>query len=190
MYFEVYFLPSERLIIFVVCFLNNSGRMFWIRRLVGARHVSPAVLWTLWPEGGSEPLTGAPRSDFMTLSLFLSIDVCRRPAISPLRIEKLAEFFSGRSWPKIRPGFWIEFGTFAWSFGLKARAVQKSYGGYLRNSNFFWQHRVSISIGLRSRISSKLMFASCVFRVWYIEQIKCPMCIYIWIPPTWSGVSV
>ena len=38
-----------------------------------------------WPEGGSEPLTSAPRSDFMAQSLVLSIDVCRRLGNSPLR---------------------------------------------------------------------------------------------------------
>ena len=42
-------------------------------------------LWTLWPEGESEFLTSSPRSDFMAQSLVFSIDVCRRPEISPLR---------------------------------------------------------------------------------------------------------
>ena len=35
--------------------------------------------------GGSEPLTGAPRSDFMAQSLDLSLDVCPGLGISPLR---------------------------------------------------------------------------------------------------------
>ena len=46
----------------------------------------------------------APRSNFMAQSLILSIDVCRRLAISLLLINYLAEFFSGRSWPNICPG--------------------------------------------------------------------------------------
>ena len=38
-----------------------------------------------WPEGGSELLSGAPRSDFMAQSLVLSLDVCPGLGISPLR---------------------------------------------------------------------------------------------------------
>ena len=37
------------------------------------------------PEGGSEPLTGAPRSDFVAQSLVLSIDVCPGLGVSPLQ---------------------------------------------------------------------------------------------------------
>ena len=58
--------------------------------------LSPAVSWTPCRKGGSEPLTSAPRSDFMTQSLVLSIDVGRGLGISPLRIKHFAEFFSGR----------------------------------------------------------------------------------------------
>ena len=67
----------------------------------------------------------APRSDFMAQSLVLSLDVCPGLGISPLRTniwlsfsqadlgpnKHLAEFFSGRSWPKIGPGI-IFFGFF------------------------------------------------------------------------------
>ena len=38
-----------------------------------------------WPKGGSEPLTIAPRTDFMAQSLVLSMDVCPGLGISPLR---------------------------------------------------------------------------------------------------------
>ena len=55
--------------IFVACFLHSSVQM------------------CLWPEGGSEPLTGAPRSDFMAQSLVLSIDVSPGLGISPLRLN-------------------------------------------------------------------------------------------------------
>ena len=53
----------------------------------------------------------------MTQWLILSTDVQRALGISPLRIKHLAEFFSGRSWPKICPrifffGFFEKFETF------------------------------------------------------------------------------
>ena len=45
-----------------------------------------------------------PRSDFMTQSLFLPIDVCRGLGISPLLTKHLADIFSRRSGPNIWPG--------------------------------------------------------------------------------------
>ena len=59
------------------------------------------------PGGGSEPPTSAPRSDFMTQSLFLSIDFCRGHGISPLRITRLSEYFAGRSWPNLSRGIFF-----------------------------------------------------------------------------------
>ena len=59
-----------------------------------------------------------PRSDFMTQSLALSIDVCRGLGVSLLRIEHLAELFSGRCWLNIWPGIvffrfcFFKLGTF------------------------------------------------------------------------------
>ena len=103
-----------------------------------------------WPEGGSELLTSAPRSNFMTQSLVLSFDVCRGLGISPLRIKLLAEFFSGRSWPNICPGlffsvFFSKFGTFF----VKLCAHSERYRNLMAGiHSFFWQHRVSIKIGL------------------------------------------
>ena len=60
---KVCFLPSERDRDFLSP-VSTQQRPFvsCIRRLAGARHVSPAVLLTLCPERGSEPLTSAPRS--------------------------------------------------------------------------------------------------------------------------------
>ena len=117
---KVYFLPSGRnWECLSSVFYRPVNKYFCIRLLASARHVSPAVLWTLWPGGGSEPLTSAPCSEFMTQSLILSIYFCRGLGISPLRIKHSAEFFSGRSWPKICPGimffgFFGEFGFFFW----------------------------------------------------------------------------
>ena len=48
-----------------------------------------------------EPLPKAPRSDFMTQSLILSIDVFRGLEMSPLRTTRCAECFPGRSCPNI-----------------------------------------------------------------------------------------
>ena len=41
---SLFFAIGEGSIIFVVCFLHTRGQMFCIRRLAGARDVSPAVL--------------------------------------------------------------------------------------------------------------------------------------------------
>ena len=110
-------------------FYTSVNKCCCIRRLADARHVSQAMLWTLWPEGGSEPPTSAPRSEIVTLSLVFSIDVCQGPRIWPLRIEHLAEFVSGRSWPNICAG--IIFSGFSqslerlfWRFVLIANGAE------------------------------------------------------------------
>ena len=106
------FLPSERdRELLSSVFYTPVDKCFCVRYLAGGRHVSPG------PQGGSEPLTNASRSELMTQALFLSINVCRGLGISPLRIKHLAEFFSGRSWPNIFSGiiifaFFGKFGTF------------------------------------------------------------------------------
>ena len=72
---KVLFLPSGRdWELLSSVFYTSLNKYLCIRRLAGVRHISPAVLWTLWPDGGMEPLTSAPRSEFMTQSLVLSID--------------------------------------------------------------------------------------------------------------------
>ena len=99
-------MPSERDQEFLSPVLYTAApKCVCIRRLAGARHLSPVVLGTLCPVGGSEPLTGAPRSGFTAQLLVLSFDVCPGLGISPLRANILADFFSGRSSPKIGPGF-------------------------------------------------------------------------------------
>ena len=55
-------------------FCTPAAKCFFLRRLTGARHISPAFVWTL-PKGWPEPLTSAPCADFMTPSLFFPIDV-------------------------------------------------------------------------------------------------------------------
>ena len=129
---------------------------FCIRSLAGDRYVSPAVLWTLLPEGGSEPLTSAPRSDFMMQSSVLSIGVCGGLSESRLFESNVWVNFSwGRFWPTILAQHlarncccrFFQVWNFFWE-DLRA-AVRKSYGRDLWNSTFFWQYRVYISIGQR-----------------------------------------
>ena len=103
--------------------------MFCIRRLAGARHVSPAVLWTLWPEGGSEPLTSAPRSLFMTQSLVLSINVWRGLGIWPLRIKHWLSFSQADLGPTSAQELFFsdfveKFGIFFWRFVLIASGTE------------------------------------------------------------------
>ena len=55
--------------------------------------------------------------------------------------KHLAEYFSGRSWPKIGPGMFLwgvyeKFDTFFFEDLCSLRAMHKSFGGYIRNSNF------------------------------------------------------
>ena len=70
------------------------------RSLIGARHKSPAVEWALYPKGGSEPLTSSPRSEFTTLSLISSNEVCGEHDIAPRLIQDLRENFTGRCWSR------------------------------------------------------------------------------------------
>ena len=53
-------------------------------------------------EGGSEPRTSAPRSDFMAQSLAFCRSMSRTRKFAASN-ERLVEFFSGRSWPNICP---------------------------------------------------------------------------------------
>ena len=68
--------------------------------------------------GGSEPLTSAPRSDFMAQSLVLSIDVCRGLGISPLRTN-----------------IWLSFSQ----VDLGPRSAQELFfGDFLKSLNLFF----------------------------------------------------
>ena len=115
-------------------FYTAAPTCICIRRLAGAHHVSPAVLWTMSPEGGSEPLTSVPRSDFMAQPLFLSIDVCRD--------SESHRFELTFGWVFLRPILAqyliriIFLGIFFKRFVLIASGT-KSCGQYLWNSNFF-----------------------------------------------------
>ena len=85
----------------------------------------------------------------MAQSLVLSIDVCRRLGISPLRISIWLEFFSGRSWPKICPGiiffeFFEKFETFPPKICAHSERYRNILAGIFEIRTFFRHHRLSI----------------------------------------------
>ena len=113
-------------------------------------------------------LTGAPRSDFMAQSLVLSIDVCPGLGISPLRTNIWLSYSQADLGPRSTQelffsGFLKSLKLF---FRKKICAHSERYrhplAGIFEVLNFLLKHRVSIVTGMRSRISSKLIFASCV----------------------------
>ena len=142
---RAYFLPSERDRDFLspVFYTAAPKRVckVCIRSQAGARHLSPVVLWTLWPESGSEPVTSAPRSDFMKQSLFLSIDVCRGLGISPIRTIHAVEFFSGWSrsniWPRIVLFCFLKFGFFCEDFCAHSERYRNLMAGIFEIWTFF-----------------------------------------------------
>ena len=160
---KAYFVPSEwDRDFFSPVFYTATPKCVCIRRLAGARHVSPAVSWTLWPEGGSEPLTSAPRSAFMAQSLVLSMSVEDSESLRFEWNEHLAEFFSGRSWPNICPGFF--FSVFFFSSGEVWKLFFSTFVLIVSGTEIFWrvslkikdflQHGVSIVIGLNCLINT------------------------------------
>ena len=106
---------------FVVCFLDTRGQTFYVE-MWPAPATYHRSFCEHWPEGGSEPLTSAPRSDFMAQSLVLSIDIYPGLGISPLH---LAEFFSGRSAQELFfSGFLKSFKTFDRRFVIIASCTE------------------------------------------------------------------
>ena len=77
--------------------------------------------------GGSEPLTGAPRSDFMAQSLDLSIDVCSGLGTSPLRTN-----------------IWLSFSQ----ADLGPRSAQELFfSGFLKSLKLFFRKFALIASG-------------------------------------------
>ena len=153
----VYFLPLERDREFLLTiFYTAAPKCVCIRRLAGARHVSPAVLWTLWLEGGLELLTSAPRSDLVAKSLVLLIDVCRGLGISPFRINIWLSFLRpilAQHLPRNYLLCFLSLNLFWW-FVIIASGTDNGteilWRVSLKFNPFFWQHRVAIVIGLRN----------------------------------------
>ena len=151
---KAYSLPSKRgrELLWPV-FYTAAPKCVCIRRLAGARHLSPIVLWTLWPEGGPEPLTSAPRSDFMAQSLLLSIDACPGLGISPCRTNIWLSFpqpILAQDRPKnnFLQGFWK-----VWRVSLK----------------FFMETSLFIVTGLRRRISTAVGVLQVI---WYSDLLE------------------
>ena len=145
------FLPSERdREVLSPVFYTAAPKCVCIRRLAGARHVSPAVSLTLRPEGGSEPLTSATRSDFVAQSLVLSIasvenSESRRFELTfgwVLLRPILTQHLPGNVFFRLKKKNGIFFSK------ICAHSGRKSCGGIFAIQTFLWQHRVSVVIGL------------------------------------------
>ena len=103
-----------------------------IRRLAGARHVSPGV----WVNTVTRWWVGAPneRAPFRFHGAVVGfVDRCQsRNWCLAVSNKHLAEFFSGRSWPKIGPGTFFlgvfeEFETFFRRFALIASGTEEMF---------------------------------------------------------------
>ena len=106
-------------------------------------------------------LTSAPRSDFMALSLVLSIDVCRGLVISPLRMNITLCFSQADLGPRSAQELSLSecVKSLKLSFS-KICAHSERYRNLLAGSLnfdffFFWQHRVSIVTGLRHPFTAR-----------------------------------
>ena len=111
------FVTGEGSRVFVVCFLHARGQTFWYQ----TPGRCPPRISELRDQRVAEPLTSVPRSEFMTRSLVLSIDVCRGLRISPRRMKHLAEFSQADLGPTSAQEniFFVFFGKFASFFFSK-----------------------------------------------------------------------
>ena len=73
---KILFFARLETIEFYLSFPHTSRQMCFQQRPDRRPHKSPAVEWALYTKGGSEPLTSSPRSEFMTMSLISSNEVC------------------------------------------------------------------------------------------------------------------
>ena len=128
------------------------------------RHKSPAVEWALYTEGGSELLTSSPRSEFTTLSLISSNEVCGQHEISPHLIQDLLENFSGRCWPRSPREivlFRNSFQKIILPNWVHRRPFRQSWPGSSGISNF-WPSIVTCRRQIISRIG---------FLLWQAEKV-------------------
>ena len=149
----IFFAIGEGSRILVACFLHNSAQMCLYQTLgrctprITGRFVSAVTRgWV------GAPNKRAPFRFHGTGVGFVYRCLSRTRNLAASN-QHLVEFFSGRSWPNIRPGmiffrFFFKFGT---SFS-KIRAHSERYrnlmAGIFGIKSLFWQHRVSIFIGL------------------------------------------
>ena len=101
---KAYFLPSERDRDFLPpVFYTAAPKCVCIRRMAGARHLSPVILSTLTRGWVGAPNERAPFRFHGAVVGFVDRCLSRTRNLAASS-EHLAEFFSGRSWPKIGPG--------------------------------------------------------------------------------------
>ena len=86
---------GRRYRVFVSVFYTPAAKCVFNRSLIGARHKSPTVEGALYTKGGSEHLASSPRSEFTTLSLISSNEVCGEHEIAPRLIQDLLEISPG-----------------------------------------------------------------------------------------------
>ena len=139
------------------CFLHSSAQMYLYQTpgrrpppITGRFVITVTTAW-------SEPLTSAPRSEFMAQSLVF-VDRClSRTRNLAASNEHLAEFCSGRSWPKRSVhrsfscfffGVFEKFETFFSKICAHSDLYTNILKGIFEIRTFFCQHRVSIVTGL------------------------------------------
>ena len=142
--------------IFVACFLHSSAQMCLYRTpgrrppRINGRFVNTVTRG--WVEAPNE------RAPFRFHGAVVGfVDRCLSRTRNLAASNKhLAEFFSGRSWPKIGPGI-IFFGVSEnfETFFSKICAHSERYiillAGIFEIPSFLWKHRVSIVTGLITR---------------------------------------
>ena len=137
---------------FVACFLHSSAQMCLYQ--TPGRGPSPITgrsVNTVTRGWVGAPNERTPFRFHVTVVGFVNRCLSRIQNLAASN-KHLAEFYSGRSWPKIGPGN-IFFGVFESLKGfLKICAHSERYrnllAGIFENSNFLWKHRVSIVTGL------------------------------------------
>ena len=135
--------------IFVACFLHSSAPMC-LYQTPGRRppRVTGRVVNTVTRGWVGSPNERTPFRFHGAVVGF--VDRCLMKTRNLAASNKhLAEFFSGadlgpRSAQELFFGVFEKFESFFPKILCSSRAVQRSFGGYLSNSNFFWKHRVSI----------------------------------------------
>ena len=151
-----FFAIGEGSRMFVTCFLHSSAQMC-LYQTPGRRPppITGRFVNTV-TRGWVEPLTSAPRSDFMAQSLFLSIDVCPGLGISPLQTSIWLSFSQADLGPRsAQECFFRGFEKFE-TFFSKICAHSERYRNTLAGIFEILTCDVSIVTGIRrSKISQR-----------------------------------
>ena len=111
----LFFARWETVEILCLSFLHTSRQMcVFNRSLTDAHHRSPTVGLALYTKGGSEPITSSPRSEFTTLSMISSNEMCGEHEIAPLPNRRSAVEFLKQMLTKVaaRNRFFRKIGKF------------------------------------------------------------------------------